>query len=463
MKYMVLPFGCQMNRSDTERIRTVLNSMGFEESEFEDDPDLAIKGIIACSVRQRAVDRVYGKIRNWNASKGKILTFLSGCFLPSDGEKFKGLFDLVFPIDMVSSLPAMIRERTGAGMVGAISPDKPLGKSASGDVMTKEKIEDFWELRPTYSSRAEAFIPIQNGCNKFCTFCAVPYTRGREVSRLSADILSELRSLVERNYRSLTLLGQNVNSYGLDKGNLELNFAALMKSIGEIGRETDKDFWIYFTSPHPRDMSEELLDVIAEYDVLAKQIHLPLQSGDDEVLHRMNRNYSVVDYRRVVHAIRSTLPDATLFTDIIVGFCGETEAQFERTLEAMREFQFDMAYIAKYSPRPGAASERWADDVRGEVKERRFTEASEVLQETAVLKNRKMLASRQKVLLRGKDERKGYFSGYTEGRIPVRFSLNTAAVKSADEVVENRIEVGEFTMAQIVSTGALSVEGRVYE
>jgi len=455
MKYMVLPLGCQMNRSDTERVRTVLNSMGFEESEFEDDPDLAIKGIIACSVRQKAVDRVYGKIRNWNASKGKALTFLSGCFLPVDGEKFETLFDFVFPIDMVSELPEMIRERTK--MAGAVSP--PSDIYAGSDVLKQAGIESFWQLRPSYSSKVEAFIPIQSGCNKFCSFCAVPYTRGREISRLSANILAELTSLLGKNYRSLTLLGQNVNSYGLDKGNSELNFAALMRSIGRIGRETGKDFWTYFTSPHPRDMSGELIDVIAEYDVLAKQIHLPLQSGDNEVLHRMNRSYSLADYREVVHGIRRILPEATLSTDIIVGFCGETDAQFERTLEAMREFQFDMAYIAKYNPRPGAVSARWADDVGREVKERRFVEAGEVLRQVASRKNKRMLASEQRVLLCGRDERKGYLFGYTEGKIPVRLGLNTATMNGED--VENRGEVGEFTMARITSTGSLSVEGRV--
>lgn len=458
MKYMVLPFGCQVNRSDAERIRTILNSMGFEESEFEDDPDLAIKGIIACSVRQKAVDRIYGKIRNWNASKGKSLTFLSGCFLPVDGKKFEGLFDFVFPIDMASRLPKMISERTEGGMESEVLPSS--GEFASNDVMRQEEIERFWQLRPTYSSKSEAFIPIQNGCNKFCTFCAVPYTRGREVSRLSGSILAELRSLVERNYRSLTLLGQNVNSYGLDKGSSELNFAALMRSIGEIGRETDEDFWTYFTSPHPRDMSVELLDVIAEYDVLAKQINLPLQSGDNEVLKRMNRNYSVEDYQQVVHEIRRILPEATLFTDIIVGFCGETDAQFERTLEAIKEFQFDMAYIAKYSPRSGALSARWEDDVSLKVKERRFIEASEVLREVTALKNKQMLNSKQKILLCGKDKQKGYLFGHTEGRIPVRLDSNAARVKSYGEEVENR-EVGEFTMAQIISTGLFSVEGRM--
>jgi len=458
MKYMVLPFGCQMNRSDTERIRTVLNSMGLEESESEDDPDLAIKGIIACSIRQKAVDRVYGKIRNWNSSKWKPLTFLSGCFLPADGEKFEALFDFVFPIDLASKLPEMIRERTGDDFTNSIS--LPSGEFADSDVMEK-RIESFWQLQPAYSSGSEAFIPIQNGCNRFCTFCAVPYTRSREVSRLPAGILAELRYLVGKDYRSFTLLGQNVNSYGHDRKDSKLNFAALMKSIGKIGRETGKDFWTYFTSPHPRDMNGALFDVIAEYDVLAKQIHLPLQSGDDEVLSRMNRNYSVADYQQVVHEIRGTLPGATLFTDIIVGFCGETDAQFERTLEAMREIQFDMAYIAKYSPRPGAASAGWADDVSREVKEQRFAKAGEVLREIASRKKREMLASKQKVLLCGRNEQKGYFSGYTEGRVPVRLALDAVNAKSAEKNVENRSRVGEFTTARITSTGSLSVEGRM--
>lgn len=456
MKYMVLPFGCQMNRSDTERIRTVLNSMGLEEGELEDDPDLAIKGIIACSVRQKAVDRVYGRIRNWNASERKALTFLTGCILPADGEKFEDLFDFVFPIDMISKLPEMIHEKMGG--TSLLSP--PSGEFADISV-TQRGMEGFWQLRPTYSSGTEAFIPIQNGCNRFCTFCAVPYTRGREVSRLPAGILAELRHLVGRNHRSFTLLGQNVNSYGSDREDSNLNFAALMKSIGEIGLETGRDFWTYFTSPHPRDMNMALLDVIAEYDVLAKQIHLPLQSGDDEVLHRMNRNYSVADYRHVVHEIRSVLPGAALFTDIIVGFCGETDAQFERTLEAMREIKFDMAYIAKYSPRPGAVSARWADDVSREVKERRFAEAGEVLREVAASKNREMLASERKVLLCGRDDQRGYLSGHTEGRIPVRLDLDAVTEKSAGENAENRIRVGDFIMARIISTGPLSVEGRI--
>jgi len=456
MKFMVLPFGCQMNRSDTERIRTVLSSMGLEESKFEDDPDLVIKGIIACSVRQKAVDRVYGRIRNWNASAKKTLTFLTGCILPIDERKFADLFDFVLPIDMISKLPGKIREK-----IGSTNFSSPLSGEFSDASLIQKRIENFWRIRPIYSSDTEAFIPIQNGCDKFCTFCAVPYTRGREVSRLPAGILNELRHLVGRNHRSLTLLGQNVNSYGSDRVDSKLNFAALMKSIGEIGLETGKEFWTYFTSPHPRDMSEALLDVIAEYDVLAKQIHLPLQSGDDEVLHRMNRDYSVADYRHVVHEIRCILPEATLFTDIIVGFCGETDAQFERTLEAMREIKFDMAYIAKYSPRPGAESTRWADDVSREVKEQRFAEASDVLREIAASKNKEMLASKRKVLLLDRNEQRGYLSGHTEGRIPIRLGLDAAAVKSTSGDVENRIGVGDFAMAQIISTGPLSVEGRI--
>ncbi|MCK5734856.1 MAG: radical SAM protein, partial [Spirochaetaceae bacterium] len=283
MKYYVMPFGCQMNQSDTERIRTVLNGMGYTESDDENDPEVVLKGIVACSVRQKAIDRVYGRIRNWNASKVKrpVLTFISGCILPSDREKFLKVFDLVFPIDQLPLLPDMIRQY-GVPTPGSLPYE--IGAPEQGEPGredARKRIEDFWKLKPSYTSQIEAFVPIQNGCDKFCSFCAVPYTRGREVSRPSSDILQEVRGLVEKGCRSITLLGQNVNSYGLDKKGKELSFPQLMRAVGEIGRENKADFWTFFTSPHPRDITTELLEVIAEYPVLAKWIHLPLQSGDD--------------------------------------------------------------------------------------------------------------------------------------------------------------------------------------
>ncbi|MFW6368717.1 MAG: MiaB/RimO family radical SAM methylthiotransferase, partial [Spirochaetota bacterium] len=310
-----------------------------------------------------------------------------------------------------------------------------------------DRSTEYWKIRPSYTSGFEAYIPIQNGCDKFCTFCAVPYTRGREVSRDSNEILGEVRHLVESGYKSITLLGQNVNSYGLDRGEEEISFAELLRRVGEIGSETGREFWTYFTSPHPRDMTEEVIDTIAAYPVLAKQIHLPLQSGDDKVLIRMNRNHSVVRYRGIVEKIRSTIPEATLFTDIIVGFSGETEEQFENTRAAMREFRYNMAYVAMYSPRPGAASSRWPDDVSQDTKKERLQILSEELKNGNLDYNRSLVGRTLRVLVEKHDRKAGYLSGKTEGKITIRFAS------------ENESLIGRFVEVRVTGCSSLSLEG----
>ncbi|WP_455383266.1 MiaB/RimO family radical SAM methylthiotransferase [Salinispira pacifica] len=312
-----------------------------------------------------------------------------------------------------------------------------------------DRKSDYWKIAPHYSSGFEAFVPIQNGCDKFCTFCAVPYTRGREVSRSSAEILAEVEQLVDAGYRSITLLGQNVNSYGLDRNGGEISFAELLTRIGEFGERSGRRFWVYFTSPHPRDMTEEVLEVIARHDCLAKQIHLPIQSGDDKVLIKMNRNYRVDHYRKVVANIRRLLPNATLFTDIIVGFSGETEEQFEATRAAMREFRYNMAYIATYSPRPGAASSRWDDDVAHEEKKRRYHELSAELQTTSIEHNRKLIGRRVTVLVQGRDRKEGHLTGKTEGLLIVRFPSTDGSL------------IGRFVEVEITSCAPLSLSGRL--
>ncbi|MCG8480775.1 MAG: MiaB/RimO family radical SAM methylthiotransferase [Spirochaetales bacterium] len=444
-----------MNQSDAERIRTVLEEIGYEACETEEEAD--ILGVVACSVRQKAIDKVYSKIHKWNRWKHSrsLLTFVSGCMLPADREKFLKRFDLVFTINELPAVPEMIRQYgvvtplSAAGVPPAAkraveqgsdstpsAPSPATKRSAtrrgersatplftpalpSGPHGVEEDIRDgFWRVRPSYSSAFEAYVPIQNGCDKFCTFCAVPYTRGREVSRPSAEILGEIEDLVRRGYKSVTLLGQNVNSYGLDRRSNEIGFSALLDEIGKL--TAGEDVWVYFTSPHPRDMTDDVLETIAEYPTLARQIHLPIQSGDDKVLIRMNRNYRVSGYRRVVERIRTLLPSATLFTDIIVGFTGETEEQFEKTRSAMAEFRYNMAYIAMYSPRPGAASSRWADDIPQDEKKRRLRILSEELHRTALDYNKSMVGTTVRVLVDGYDRRPGYLSAKTEGRIPVR-------------------------------------------
>ena len=449
MKYHLVTLGCQMNKSDSERARTVIERMGYVWTDKEEEAHML--GVLSCSVRQKSIDKVYSRISRWNKWKNKrsLLTFVSGCMLPSDKEKFLKLFDLVFTIDELPQLDNMIRQ------YGIVTPatyrEREEKEEPSIDLARMQKdpaeIKDFWRLTPQYSSSFEAFIPIQNGCDKFCTFCAVPHTRGREVSRPSTEILAELEELVGRGYRSITLLGQNVNSYGLDKRGDEIPFPELLRRIGEFGDRSRKKFWIYFTSPHPRDMSEEVIDVIAAFKCLAKQIHLPLQSGDDKVLIRMNRNHTVNRYRRIVRYIREKIPSATLFTDIIVGFTGETGAQFENTRRIMEEFRFNMAYIAIYSPRPGATSSRWEDDIPLETKKDRLHILTEELVKHNRVYNRNLIGKNVRVLVTGHDRKEGYLKALTEGRLIIRFP-------SGDESL-----IGNFTDLVIQSAADFSLEG----
>ncbi len=425
-----------MNKSDSERVRTVIEEMGYSWTDEEEEANLL--GILACSVRQKSIDKVYSRIARWNKWKNNrnLLTFVSGCVLPADREKFLKLFDLVFTMADLPELPDMIRQ------YGLVTRHNPV-------IKTKDAIREFWMVQPTYVSEFEAFIPIQNGCDKFCTFCAVPYTRGREISRPSQEILDELKQVVEKGYKSITLLGQNVNSYGRDRQGTELSFPGLLKAIGEFGKSSGKDFWVYFTSPHPRDMSDEVLVTIAQYDCLAKQIHLPLQSGDDKVLTRMNRKHTLEDYQRIIGSIRSILPDATLFTDIIVGFTGETEEQFENSRKAMETIRFNMAYIAVYSPRPGAASARWDNDIPMAVKKNRLHILTDELTKHTAEYNRNLIGKTLKVLVTGHDRKDGYLSGITEGRIVVRFAS------------QQLLAPGSFLWLKITSAASYSVEGEL--
>ncbi|MDZ7740505.1 MAG: tRNA (N6-isopentenyl adenosine(37)-C2)-methylthiotransferase MiaB [Bacteroidota bacterium] len=443
MKYHLISLGCQMNMSDSERVRTVIDALGYQWTDNEEEANMI--GILACSVRQKAIDKVYSKISRWNKRKDRqnLITFISGCMLPGDKEKFLKLFDIVFPMSELKQFPEMLNQ------YGVVTQSSLRNMGSS--LLLNEHIRDFWNIKPNYTSDFEAFVPIQNGCDKFCTFCAVPYTRGREVSRPSGEILLEVKNLVEEGYKSITLLGQNVNSYGLDKQGEEISFPELLEKIGKYGQTSGKDFWVYFTSPHPRDMTPDLIDVIARYDSLAKQIHLPLQSGDDKVLIRMNRKHTVNKYRQIIHKIKNTIPEATIFTDIIVGFTGETEEQFGNTIAAMEEFKFNMAYIAMYSPRPGAASSRWDDDIPRDVKKDRFHQLSIALQKHTYTYNQEMIGKSFKVLVTGRDRKDGYLSALTEGKIVLRFA-------SGDESL-----IGNFVHVKITSAVAFSAEGELIQ
>lgn len=439
MKYFLLELGCQMNLSDAERISAVLDDMGMQKTDAEEEAQLL--GVVACSVRQRAIDRVYSRIHKWNRWKNErtLITFATGCILEEDELKFLRLFDFLFRMPQLPQLPDMIRQ---CGVPSPVSLPVAVPR-------TRAMGTDFWRIQPRYSTPFQAWVPIQNGCDKFCSYCAVPYTRGREVSRASEEILAEVQQLLDNGCRSITLLGQNVNSYGLDRHGTEPPFPRLLDQIGTLGDKAGQQVWIYFTSPHPSDMNDELFSVMAAHPSLARQVHLPLQSGDDGILRRMNRSYTLADFRRLVGSLRRTLPEATLFTDIIVGYPGETEAAFQNTYAAMEEFRFQMAYIAVYSPRPGAASTRLADDIPHQEKKRRLHLLSDLLKESALQWHRSLVGTRLRVLVEGRDRKPGCLSGRSEGLTIVRFASS------------NEDLIGNFVDVEIESAAPMAVEGRL--
>lgn len=398
MKYFLLPLGCATNKADAERIAGVLESMGYSAAETENEANII--GIVACSIRQSAIDRVYSKIHKWNKRKDaeQLVTFVSGCILPEDEKKFLKIFDLVVKLDQVNELPQMLKE------YGAAAPGS------------------FWEINPRRGSKFKALVPIQNGCDKFCTYCAVPYTRGREVSRPSADIIAEIEQLIADGYKQITLLGQNVNSYGLDKPQEELTFAQLLEKIGSVADTAPQKVWVHYTSPHPRDMTEEVLNVQARYESLANYLNLPLQAGNNDVLKRMNRRYTVEHYMDVLDMAYEKIPDLTVSTDIIVGFCSESDEQFNDTIAAMRRGRYDMAFIAQYSVRPGAVAEkRFPDDVPKTTKKERDRQLTEVLKETALEKNKALVGKTVPVLVENTSRKEGKMLGRTEGLKSVEF------------------------------------------
>jgi len=439
MKYHLVTLGCQMNISDSGRVKTYIENLGYTSTDNPYEADLL--GVIACSVRQKAIDKVYNLIAVWNRQKGArpFSTFLTGCILPDDREKFLKSFDMVFDMRDLTNFADMLAKHTHEG---TYYPKLSREEQAY-------QMDYFWKLEGRQPDKFEAFVPIQNGCDKFCTYCAVPYTRGREVSRSSSEIVEEVKCLVNAGFKSITLLGQNVNSYGLDKKGKEISFAQLLDLIGRYGDESGKEFYVYFTSPHPRDMTVDVLETIAKYKCLGKWIHIPIQSGDTEMLKRMNRKYDINRYREVIADIRRILPTATIFTDIIVGFTGETLEEFENTRRAVKEFKYNMAFIAMYSPRPGAKSSQWVDDIPKDEKSRRYAVLSEDLKSVSSLYTASMIGKEFRILVNGHDRLDGYLSGLTEGKIAVRFKS------------ENENLIGSFVNVKITKSSDFSAEGEM--
>lgn len=322
MKYFIFTLGCQMNISDSQRIAKKLEEIGYKPAS-EKEAGLVV--VNACSVRQKAVDRIWGKIKIWQAQKKKII--LTGCVLPADRKKFA---------------------------------EKGIDYSNFHD-------KNFFDIIPKNLTPI-TYIPIMTGCDNFCSYCAVPLTRGREKSRPMKDIILDVKRALNSSSKEILLLGQNVNSY-------QYGFVKLLKEIDKI----PSDFKFNFISSNPHDMTNEIITAIAKLKKWPHELHLPLQSGDDEILHKMNRRYTSAQYLRLIENLKLKInasPKAKknlkLSTDIIVGFPGETKKQFNKTVKICKKIKFDKAYIAQYSPRPGTVAAKLKDDVPQKEKKRRW-------------------------------------------------------------------------------------------
>jgi len=429
MKYFIKTFGCQINKADSERIATVLEQNNFKKS-TENETNILI--VNACSVRQRAMDRVYALVSKWRKKKKIILT---GCLLEKDKKKLQNQTQFI-NIKNITSLLQIIKNKK---------------------VKIKNK-KSYLDIKPHHSNNFQAYIPIMNGCNNFCTYCVVPYTRGREVSRPPTKIISEVKNLVKKGYKEVTLLGQNVNSYYGKIKNQKLN----LKNTSPTERQANQkskinfpkllqilncvpgNFWIRFVTSHPKDMSDGLIKTLASCKKVCEYIHLPIQAGDDEILKKMNRKYTAAQYLKLIAKIKKAIPNVSLSTDIIVGFPGETRKQFQNTVQVMKKVNYDMAYIARYSPRPQTAAYRLPDNISNQEKKRRYTVLNKLLQKTALKNNRKLVNKEVEILV--ENCKAGLCSGKTRGFKNVKFE-------------SKKNHTGQFVMVKITKFGPWGLLG----
>ena len=426
-KYHLIVFGCQMNYSDSERLSSVLEDLGYSKTDIEEDADLI--AIISCSVKQSAVDRIYGKLRNWQIIKEKkpLITILSGCVLDEDRKKIKDKFDLFIDIKKLENLAEDIKK---------IIPEEKLA------------IPSFFNIKPNYESKYRAYIPIMTGCNKFCSYCAVPYTRGRETSRPSKEIIKEIKELLNKNYKEIILLGQNVNSYGLDKKN-EIKFPELLKTIDELN---NNDWWLKFMTSHPYDLSKNLIKIIKNGKHINKYLHLPVQSGSDNLLKKMNRHYNIKDYKKLINNIKKEIPNIAISTDIITGFCGETEKQYKETEKLLKDLKFNLAYISQYSKRSSTVADKlYKDDIPKNIKKERWYLLNEVIKENSLEFNNLLLNKEHIVLIDTVKEKNNKY-------INIGKLSNYISIHIEDD---NKLKIGEFYKIKITESKSWGVKGKL--
>ena len=421
--YFIKTYGCQANVRDEETMRGILQSVGMISTEDVNKADLII--INTCAVRENAEDKVYGEVGNLKHLKAKkkdLVIAICGCMVeqPEILDRLVNTFkevNLYFGTHEIYNLASLVYETLSSGE-RIISIESKAG----------EVVEDLPTCR---NNKFKAFVNIMYGCDKFCTYCIVPYTRGKERSRRFEDVMKEVKELEEKGYQEITFLGQNVNAYGkdLDEG---YDFADLLEAAAKTSIPR-----IRFTTSHPWDFNDRMIEVIGKYPNIMKFIHLPVQSGSTEVLKRMNRRYTREDYLDLVNKMKSRIPGLTLSTDIIVGFPNESDEEFNDTLTLVDEVGYDAAFTFIYSPRRGTPAAKIEDPISYETKVKRFKELVSHLENSISQKSNEMIGKVYPVLVEGVSKtNKEMFSGYTENNKLVHFKADETFV---GKIVDVRI------------------------
>ena len=398
--YHIETYGCQMNVYDSELVAGQLNKLGYKETSKLDVADVIL--LNTCSIREKAEETVHNRLDSLHylkKNKPSLLIGVLGCMaqnLKNDLLDSKPYVDIILGPDSYRKLSEMIVDRQG---------------KINHLVDTKlSKYEIYDDMFPSRKEGINAWISIMRGCDKFCTFCIVPFTRGRERSRPIDNILKEAEKAVSEGFVEITLLGQNVNSYSTKEG----SFPVLLEKLAHINGLKR----IRYTSPHPKDINDDLLKIMSKYNNICNYIHLPLQAGSSKVLRRMNRTYTKEQFIDLATKIREYMPDCTLSTDIIVGFPGENEEEFLETLEVVEKVKFDFSYMFKYSSRPGTKAAQYTDQIDENVKQSRLERLIALQKKMTLHNNKKLIGSVQHVLIEKESKKSSdYWSGRTDGNI----------------------------------------------
>ncbi|OJW80168.1 tRNA (N6-isopentenyl adenosine(37)-C2)-methylthiotransferase MiaB [Thiobacillus sp. 65-1402] len=410
-KIYIKTFGCQMNEYDSDKMADVLNlAEGLTPTSTPDDADVILFN--TCSVREKAQEKVFhdlGRVRHLKAANPNLIIGVGGCVASQEGAAIVSrapFVDVVFGPQTLHRLPELIAKKRETGR-------------AQVDISFPE-IEKFDHLPPARVEGASAFVSIMEGCSKYCTFCVVPYTRGEEVSRPFDDVIAEVSDLAGRGVKEVTLLGQNVNAYqgALHDGG-SADFAFLLEMVHEVpGIER-----IRYTTSHPREMTQRLIDCYGTLPKLVSHLHLPVQSGSDRILAAMKRGHSVLEFKSIVRKLRERRPDLCLSSDFIVGFPGETEADFEATMKLIEELDFDASFSFIYSKRPGTPASDYPDDVTAELKTQRLMRLQAQIEMQAQRVNQAMVGTVQRVLVEGRARKNAEeLAGRTDNNRIVNFA-----------------------------------------